>query len=467
MTPGRTGTGRLLRLGLLYLAVCLIWGTTWYAMKVSVETLPPMTAAGLRFAAAFPFLMGATLASRHAHLLPRPGRRWLLPFVAVVYIAVPYSLINYGEQRISSGLAALLFSSVTVFLVLFSVLISRITVRPAQWIGIVLGLTCLAGILAGTTGGLHTDSLLAPAAVLAAAVMHAFTYAVLTRYAQGVHVLTQETLPIGLGSAALLLGAAVVEHPDLTAVSARSWVGVLYLGLIASVLGFAAYFYLLQHVDAVLLSYIFVLFPVVAVLGSTVLEHASLPLMAVVSALVMLVGFGLTAGRPGGSRAAVVPGEPVGAAGLDDATLATIYDAAVAAYPVEACGFVRTSGRVRQACNIADEAHRRDPGRFERTANTGYVLSPTEVHYLEENLDGPDPVVVLYHSHPNGRAYFSAEDRRNAVIDGEPLYPTLGQLVVGVDDGGVVEARLFRFRDGNYVETAQLPAPTATGGVPK
>jgi drug/metabolite transporter (DMT)-like permease len=310
MTQGGTGTGRLLRLGLLYLAVCLIWGTTWYAMKVSVETLPPMTAAGLRFAAAFPFLMGATLASRHAHLLPRPGRRWLLPFVAVVYIAVPYSLINYGEQRISSGLAALLFSSVTVFLVLFSVLISRITVRPAQWIGIVLGLTCLAGILAGTTGGLHTDSLLAPAAVLAAAVMHAFTYAVLTRYAQGVHVLTQETLPIGLGSAALLLGAAVVEHPHLTAVSARSWVGVLYLGLIASVLGFAAYFYLLQHVDAVLLSYIFVLFPVVAVLGSTVLEHASLPLMAVVSALVMLVGFGLTAGRPGGSRAAAVPEEP-------------------------------------------------------------------------------------------------------------------------------------------------------------
>ena len=70
-----------------------------------------------------------------------------------------------------------------------------------------------------------------------------------------------------------------------------------------------------------------------------------------------------------------------------------------------------------------------------------------------------DPVVVLYHSHPNGRAYFSDEDRRNALVDGVPLYPTLEQLVVGIDDTGVREARLFRCVDGEYTELRFLPGP--------
>ncbi len=314
MTTRTHGTASPLRLGALYVVVCLIWGTTWYGMKLSVETLPPMTAAALRFLVAFPLLLAATLLTRRASLLPPVGRRWLVPFMAVTYVGVPYFLINYGEQYISSGLAALLFSSVVVFLLLFSVLISRISVTPTQWLGVLLGLACLAGIVQ-LTSGISARGLLAPIALLVAAVLHALTYAVLGRFGGTVHVLTQETLPIGIGGVGLLAVGVLVERPDLGAVSVRSFGGVLYLGLVASVLGFAAYFYLIQHMNPVLVSYVFVIFPVVAMLGAALLERASLPPLAIGLAAVMLAAFVLTKKqRPATPASRPDPGDDAGPA---------------------------------------------------------------------------------------------------------------------------------------------------------
>jgi proteasome lid subunit RPN8/RPN11 len=223
----------------------------------------------------------------------------------------------------------------------------------------------------------------------------------------------------------------------------------------------------------VLVSYVFVLFPVVAVFGSALFEGSLLPALAIVLAVAMLAAFSLTMTRRRLSAPAPAqqdepdkPDEPVTTAGaapsptLQEETLRVIYAHANVSYPAEACGFVHASGRVSAARNAADEMHWQDPERFPRTAATGYVLAPVDLRYLEDHIDSDDPVVVIYHSHPNGRAYFSDEDRRNAVIEGVPVYPSLEQLVVGVDAGGVREARLFRFADGDFVECGWVPGPS-------
>ncbi|MFF4343065.1 DMT family transporter [Kitasatospora sp. NPDC001540] len=285
------------RLAATYLFVCLIWGTTWYGMKLSVESIPPITAAGLRFCIAFPFLAVAVLVSRGASFRFPTGKKWLLPFVSLVYIAIPYSLINYGEQHVSSGFASLLFASVTVFLLVFSRIISRITVSGRQWAGVVAGLVCLVVLILHTNGDLSAENLLAPAAVLAAAVLHAMTYATLARHAGEIDVLTVEVLPIGCGGVSLLLLGILSEHPDFGAITGASWAGVLYLGIVASVVGFAAYFYLLKYVNAVTLSFVFVFFPVIAVLVSSVVEHSAFDLLALLLAAGMLGSFALTKKR--------------------------------------------------------------------------------------------------------------------------------------------------------------------------
>ena len=114
----------------LFLIVCLIWGTTWLAIKIAVESVPPLTSAGLRFLIAFPLFLAFAWVRRESVFFPR-GSGWFFAFITLTYFSVPYYLLNYGEIHVSSGLAALLFSSMPIFILLFSALFLRENIYPS------------------------------------------------------------------------------------------------------------------------------------------------------------------------------------------------------------------------------------------------------------------------------------------------------------------------------------------------
>jgi [CysO sulfur-carrier protein]-S-L-cysteine hydrolase len=144
---------------------------------------------------------------------------------------------------------------------------------------------------------------------------------------------------------------------------------------------------------------------------------------------------------------------------IPDEVMAVVHAEARRAFPAECCGFlVGPKGgdhvtRARPCANVAGiEAH---PTAPERGAETAYVITGADLLALVRSLDGAEPARIIYHSHPNGRAYFSATDEAVAKDPwGEgPMYP-VQQLVVGVDAGGVTEARLFDWdaAGGRFVE---------------
>jgi proteasome lid subunit RPN8/RPN11 len=161
-------------------------------------------------------------------------------------------------------------------------------------------------------------------------------------------------------------------------------------------------------------------------------------------------------------------GEPVRqvALAIPDALLAEIYAHARAAFPAECCGWLAgprgadAATRVRPCHNAYDAAAH--PTAHDRTAETAYVIAGDDLLALSRELDGAEPPRVLYHSHPNGRAYFSDTDRRVATDpwgDG-PMLP-VQQLVVGIDAERVVEAAMFAWDDaaGGFVEIARWAVP--------
>jgi len=84
------------------------------------------------------------------------------------------------------------------------------------------------------------------------------------------------------------------------------------------------------------------------------------------------------------------------------------------------------------------------PSAGERGANTAYVIAGEDLLEFSRSFDSDEPALVIFHSHPNGRAYFSATDREVASSpwgDG-PMFP-VQQLVVGITKGRVTEAVLF------------------------
>jgi [CysO sulfur-carrier protein]-S-L-cysteine hydrolase len=132
---------------------------------------------------------------------------------------------------------------------------------------------------------------------------------------------------------------------------------------------------------------------------------------------------------------------------------------ACACFPDECCGYLvgdkanDTVDAIVQCRNaVIDGDH---PTHPERGPQTGYVIGGQELLAFVRTFDGPRPARVVYHSHTNGRAYFSEVDRENARY---AIYP-VQHLVLGVTDAGVAEAALYAAVDvGDFVEVARWPA---------
>ena len=136
--------------------------------------------------------------------------------------------------------------------------------------------------------------------------------------------------------------------------------------------------------------------------------------------------------------------------------LAAIQAHAGADYPAECCGVVlvrRGAERAARVPNIQDELHAKDPGRFPRTSRTAYYIAHEQLLEIGRREAEGFEVHVIYHSHVDG-GYFSETDRRNAMVDGTPAYPSATYVVVGVTQGRVVETRAHRFSAaaGEFVE---------------
>lgn len=148
--------------------------------------------------------------------------------------------------------------------------------------------------------------------------------------------------------------------------------------------------------------------------------------------------------------------------------LAMVYQEARQAFPAECCGWLTGSSggqavnAVRPADN--DQASGGHPTASDRTSESAYVFNSADLMALNHSLDSDAPALIIYHSHPNGRAYLSDTDRTVATSpwgDG-PAYP-VQQLVVGIDADRVVESALFGWDDdsGEFVELARYPGAQA------
>ncbi|MBK5511239.1 MULTISPECIES: DMT family transporter [unclassified Pseudomonas] len=277
----------------LFLIVCLSWGTTWLGIKIAVESVPPLTAAGLRFLIAFPLFLSFALLRREPLLFPRQSR-WFFVFVTLSYFSLPYYLLNYGEMHVSSGLTALLFSCMPVFILIFSAMFLREKIYPSQVVGIAIGFGSLFMII--RSQGLHLDhaEFFGVLAILAAAVMHALCYVITKKQGSAISVITYNTLPIGLAGLMLFVAGLRFEAPVFGDITTRSWGALLYLGLVASVGGFIVYFLLLKRLSPIILSFVFIIFPVFAVVIGAWYEGQSISRELMMYSAVLLTGFAIT-----------------------------------------------------------------------------------------------------------------------------------------------------------------------------
>src|SRR5207253_10798449 len=131
---------------IVWLILCCIWGSTWLFIKIGLADLPPLTFAGIRFVAASLILSALVLARRARW--PRSRGEWILIAISgVLTFTLNYGLVFWGEQHISSGLAAVLQSTFPAFgLVIAHFYLPNERLTAKKVIGVLLGFVGVAVI---------------------------------------------------------------------------------------------------------------------------------------------------------------------------------------------------------------------------------------------------------------------------------------------------------------------------------
>lgn len=302
--PSRTEPSRLpdsgpvgVRVALLvWLCLCAIWGSTWLAIKLGLRDLPPLTFAGIRFALAALILLGVVAARRRT--LPRSAREWwLLAYTGLLTITINYALVFWGEQYISSGLAAVLSATVPLFgLPLAHWYLSSEALTGRKVVGVLLGVIGVATVCSGQLGAGGPLALWASLGIVLAAL--ATAHAGVLIKAGGTHIEPSVLAGIQMagGCIPLLLAGALLEGNPL----AFHWTplalaSLAYLVILGSVVAFLMYYWLIRHTAVTWVMMIPLVTPLVAVLfgvlfaGETVGWHTAAGGAAIIAGVAMAV----------------------------------------------------------------------------------------------------------------------------------------------------------------------------------
>ncbi len=274
-----------------FAAVYLIWGSTFLAIRIGDESFPPLLVAGIRHFTfgliAFPILLWKTKA--------RPTwAEWRSTIVTgFLLLAVGNGGVCLAEERVPSGIAALLVATVSLWMVLIDWLRPGGT-RPVPRVivGLVLGFAGLA-LLVGPKD-LGGSGRIDPIGVAILGV-GSFAWACGSIYAKHGRMPSSPLLGSAMqsltGGAILWIAAGItgeIGALHLSAVTTRSWIAVTYLVCFGSMIGFSSYLYILKHSTATRVATYAFVNPVVALFLGWLFLHESITLRTILAGAVIL-----------------------------------------------------------------------------------------------------------------------------------------------------------------------------------
>jgi drug/metabolite transporter (DMT)-like permease len=317
------------------LTVWVVWGSTYLAIREAVDTIPPLTMVGIRYVVAGA-VMYAIVAPRHARGEQRPTwthiRSALL--IGALLLVGGNGLLSIGEQRLASGLAALLVATVPIWMVIINAVLTKTRITRTMLLGIGLG-TAGVAVLIGWHGGDAID-VGSAALVLVASLSWASGSVFARRVPLPRHPIVVVSLEMMAGGLLMLVGAAATGEFgrfDVGAISTASLLGWLWLIGPGAMVGFTAYIYANSRLpNDVVATYAYVN-PVIAVFLGVLIGRESFSMNivaggAIIVGSVAIIVTGHRRSRPP-RPAAVAPTQPAAVAPAQPAAVAPAQPAAV------------------------------------------------------------------------------------------------------------------------------------------
>ncbi len=284
---------------LAYLTCALVWGSTYFAIALGLESFTPYGMVAARFT------IGGLLAIALGFLRKEPSIRKSellhLMLVGALLLGGSNALVTWSEEHVSSGMAAILCALVPVFLAIFS----REDLKPRVWAGLLLGLVGVGVLTNPLAGSVHLGGV---GALLLATMIWSFGTLHGKRHIHGQAYLKQVGIEMltaaAMGHVIAPLSGGYLHH----ALTMKAALAVGYLGLFGSLLAFTAYIYLARVWSPAKMGTYTYINPVVALLLGGIFLGEPFGLRMVIGMIVILAGVAMVQLKPGrNSKAAAAP----------------------------------------------------------------------------------------------------------------------------------------------------------------
>ncbi|MBT7950744.1 MAG: DMT family transporter [Gammaproteobacteria bacterium] len=284
----------------LYLVTVLIWGSSWYAIKFQLGVVEAEISLVYRFLLASVILLLFCLVSKRS-LRFSPSQHLFIFLQGLFLFSTNYLIFYWATGLLTSGIVALLFSTVILMNIVNGVIFMRQTVKPQVVIGAMFGITGIAAIFWSEVAGMENDVASWKGLLLCLlATFSASLGNILSARNQKNNLPVVQTNAWGMAYGALIMAAyAFYQGSSFSYDLSISYsVSLLYLSLFGSVFAFGSYLTLIGRIGADKTSYTAVLFPVIALSISTVFEGYHWTLAAMFGFSLVLIGNYLVLKKP-------------------------------------------------------------------------------------------------------------------------------------------------------------------------
>jgi len=269
-----------------YGSLCVLWGSTWIAVRVLVRDVPPFRAAAIRFAIAAAIL-GLASAGKKLHM-PRSPREWRTEIIlGVAMMAIPYGSVFWAEQHINASLTALLFASFPLVVAIWNPVLTGETVPRRALFSIVVGFGGTA-VLFFKGVPYTTSGRLSALVVLVGVISAAWATVFAKREAPEVNPLVSTGIQMAVAAVVTAIASMGLERGQNSHWTTASISVLLLLAVFGSAVGFSLYYWLLRDIAAYQLGTIDLIVPLVATTEGAVLLGESTPLLMIVAMMVVL-----------------------------------------------------------------------------------------------------------------------------------------------------------------------------------
>ncbi|MBK8945929.1 MAG: DMT family transporter [Ignavibacteriae bacterium] len=279
-----------LKIALGYVAICLIWGSTWLAIRLGLDSLTPLISAGLRFLSASIIIFAIVFIKKiEMHLDSNSIKMYI--FLAFFSFTIPFGLVYWAEQFVPSGLASVLFGIFPFSVFVFSWFILK--GESADFFKLASVILGFIGILIIFSDSLELDienHTLGLLAVLLSAIIQGSNSVVVKKWGSHLHPFSLNAIPLLIAGISMISLSFFFEDSSIWEFNTKAILSISYLAVVGTIAAFTIYYWLLKQINAVILALSSFITPIIALILGWLILNEQLSAKVLVGALFVLIG---------------------------------------------------------------------------------------------------------------------------------------------------------------------------------